>query len=171
MKSFLLFSIAAILLLAQPGSLHIKSALAAYDAGELAAKNKRFPEAVTQFHKAIEIEPTFTDAFNGLIDACLHSGRRTDAAAAITQFLEIEPDVIRYRLLLGQILLEENQAERALAQFSFVLKADPVNAEALLGFAHAAQKAGMADRAAEALERGRKQYPLDARFKPASAHP
>ena len=78
--------------------------------------------------------------------------------------LEIEPELIRYRLLLGQILSEENQTERALAQFSFVLKSAPLNAEALLGFAKAAKRMGMDDRAADAMQRGRKQYPLDERF-------
>jgi tetratricopeptide (TPR) repeat protein len=153
------------LLLGQSGPSHIKTAADAYHAGEAAARAKRFPEAIDQFKKAIEIEPTFGDAFDGLIDACLGAGSRSDAAAAMTQLLEIEPHLSRYRLLLGQILLEQNQAERALAQFSFVLKIQPLNADALLGFATAARKIGMADRAADAIERGRLHYPGDSRFK------
>ncbi len=153
------------LLLAQSSPPHIKNAVDAYRAGESAAQTKQFQEAINQFKKAIEIEPTFRDAFDGLINACLSSGRRSDAAAAMTQLLEIEPNLTRYRLLLGRILLEQNQAERALAQFSFVLKADPLNADALLGFAAAARRSGMADRADDAIQRGRKQYPHDDRFK------
>ena len=86
----------------------------------------------------------------------------------MTELLEIEPELTRYRLLLGQVLIEEDRPGRALAQFSFVLKSDALNADALLGFADAAKRTGMNDRAAEALERGRKQYPLDGRFKPAN---
>jgi tetratricopeptide (TPR) repeat protein len=153
------------LLLAQSSSLHIKSAADAYHAGEAAAQAKQFQQAIEQFKKAIEVEPTFRDAFDGLIGAYLHAGRRSDAAAAMTQLLEIEPNISRYRLLLGQILLEQNQAERALAQFSFALQIDPLNADALLGFATAARQLGMADRAADAIQRGRLHYPSDSRFK------
>lgn len=151
------------LLLSQ--SPHIKTAADAYHAGEAAARSKQFPEAINQFKRAIEIEPTFRDAFDGLIDTYLGAGRRSEAAAAMTQLLEIEPDLTRYRLLLAQILLEQNQAERALAQFSFVLKLEPLNADALAGFAAAAQKMGIADRAADAIQRGRLHYPNDSRFK------
>ncbi len=148
------------------GSLHLKSALAAYQAGNVAAREAHFEEAITQFGKAIEIEPTFREAFESLIAAYLSSGHRSDAARTALQLLEIEPELIRYRLLLSQLLSEENQTERALAQFSPVLKTDPLNADALLGFAKAAKQMGMDDRAADAMQKGRKQYPLDGRFHP-----
>jgi tetratricopeptide (TPR) repeat protein len=150
---------------AQPAGPHIKSAVAAYDAGDASAKNNQVAEAIQHFREAIEIEPTYREAFERLIDVCLVSGRRAEAALAMTQLLEIEPNLNRFRLLLGQILLEQGQTERGLAQFSLVLRSDPANPDALAGFAAAAAKLGMADRAAEALERGRNQYPTDARFK------
>lgn len=152
-------------LVAQPAGPHIKSAVAAYEAGEASAKNDKSAEAIQRFPEAIEIEPTYREAFAELIDVCLTSGRRSDAALAMTQLLEIEPNLSRFRLLLGQILLEQNQTERALAQFSLLLRSDPDNADGLAGFASAATKLGMMDRAADALERGRKQFPTDARFK------
>lgn len=144
---------------------HIKAAEAAYEAGKAAQLAKQFERAVDCFHKAIEIEPTFLDAHEALIAAYLDSDRRLDAAAAITQFLEMQPDIVHYRVLLGQILLEQKQPERALAQFSLALKRDEYNADGLLGFASAARQMGMGERAAEAMERGRKRYPLDERFK------
>ena len=156
--------LAADLLAGDPGSLHIKSALASYQAGTAAAHDSHFEAAIDQFHRAIEIEPTFQEAFEGLIAADLSSGQRSDAAAAATQLLEIEPELIKYRLLLGQILSEQNQPQRALAQFSFVLKTSPFNADALLGFASAAKRLGMDERAADAMKKGRKQYPFDERF-------
>jgi tetratricopeptide (TPR) repeat protein len=127
------------------------------------AKND-FAAAAESFGKAIEIEPTFAAAHQGLIQADVASGRQLDAAAAITKFLEIEPNSSRYRLMLGKILLDLKQPEKALAQFSFVLKQDQYNAEALLGFANAATQTGLSDKAAEALERGRTRYPTDTRF-------
>lgn len=154
----------AALVLADTGTLHITAAVTAYEAGQAAVHDKKYQQAIDLFHQAIEIEPTFKEAYSGLIDANLDAGRSSDAAPTITQLLEIDPEVIRYRLLLGKILAEQNQTERALAQFSLVLRTETLNADALLGFAAAAQKMGMNDRAADALERGRRQYPLDERF-------
>lgn len=155
------------LLFAQSGPPHIKAAQAAYEAGKAAQLAKQFQRAADCFRKAIEIEPTFLEARKALIADYLDSGRRLEAAASITQFLEIRPDEVRYRVLLGQILLEQKQTERALAQFSLALTRDPYNADGLFGFASAARQMGMRDRAAEAIERGRKRYPQDERFKTA----
>ena len=144
---------------------HIKAALAAYEAGKAAEHEKRFQDAVDSFNRAIEIEPTFLEAHERLIEVNLDAGRRVEAAACITRFLEIQPTSVPYRNTLGNILLEQKQTERALAQFSLVLQRDPFNADGLLGFATAARQSGMEDRAADAIERGRKHYPLDERFK------
>ena len=149
--------------------IHIKSALAAFSAGKSEMADEHFQRAVDLCRKAIEIEPTFAEAHECLISAYLKSNQRLEAAAAITRFLEIESKLPRYRLMLAQILFEQGQLERALAQFSLVLKSDPFDADALLGLANAASRLGMEDRAAQALELGRKHYPLDGRFKTLSA--
>jgi tetratricopeptide (TPR) repeat protein len=143
---------------------HIRAAQSAYDEGKQAESAREFQHAADCFRNAIEIEPTFLDAHAALIATYLASGQRLNAAAAMTQLLEIEPDALKYRVELGHILLEEKQPEKALAQFSLVLKRDPYNAEGLLGFAAAANQVGMKERANAALERGRKRYPTDARF-------
>ena len=171
MTRFLFLAVFAALFLSQAGIPHIKSAQAAYEEGKDAQLHKQFQHAADCFRKAIEIEPTFLDAHEALIAADLESGRRLDAGAAITQFLEIQPEAVRYRLILGQILLEQKQPEKALAQFSLVLKKEPDNADGLLGFASAASQVGIKDRATEAIERGRKRYPGDERFKDASVTP
>ena len=157
----------------QPGAPHIRAAVEAYEAGKQAQIEKQWQRAAESFLKAIEIEPTFLEARESLIAVYLDSGQRLDAAAAITQLLEIEPDAQKYRLLLGQILLEQKQPEKALAQFSLVLKREAYNADGLLGFAAAARQVGMKDRANAAMERGRQHYPGDDRFKspPSGAQP
>lgn len=152
------------LLSAQADTMHIKAAMSAYEAGQNAARAKQYDNATVEYRRAIEIEPTFRLAFEALIETCLDAGRRSDAAATITQLLEIDPQATRYRLLLGQILLEQNQANRALAQFSFVLKVEPLNADALWWFATAANRAGMGARADAAVEQGRRAFPADKRF-------
>jgi tetratricopeptide (TPR) repeat protein len=143
---------------------HIQAAVEALQEGRAAQTKKQFDSAVSYFQKAIEIEPTFLEARKDLVRVDLDAGRRLDAAKALTQLLEIAPDDVRDRVLLGQILLEQQQWGRALAQFSAVLNFEPNDADALLGFAAAASRLGMTDRAKDALERGRKKYPTDQRF-------
>jgi tetratricopeptide (TPR) repeat protein len=150
---------------AETGPPHIKAALAAFQAGVAAQRDQASEKAIGFFLNAIEIEPTFLDPRYALIETYQKAGRRVEAAAAITQLLEIEPSASHYRLILAQILLDEKQPDRALAQFSYFLKSDPYNADGLLGFASAARQAGMEDRASEAIELGKKRYPQDERFK------
>ena len=144
---------------------HIRAAAHCFQ-GEAARAKKQLDSAADFFQKAIHIEPTFMQARQALIRVDIEAGRKMDSAKAITELLEIEPDDTADRILLGQILLEQKQAERALAQVSTVLRAQPNSAEGLLGFASAAATIGMQDRAKEALERGRKRYPSDPRFQP-----
>lgn len=148
-----------------PDMSHIKSAMTAYQQGKSALLQKQPALAAEQFKKAIEVEPTFVDAYKGLIETRLAFGDRLETASVITRLLEIEPGASHYRLLLAQILLSEKQWDRSLAQFSFLLKADPFNADALLGFAAAAKSLGMEGRASEALAKGRDHYPADKRFR------
>lgn len=165
MKAVFLLVVFALSLLAGRDTLHIKAAANAYESGKEALQRKQMEKAIGLFRQAIDIEPTFADAFESLAAAYLDCGRRLEAARVLTQLLEFEPDATASRVLLGQILLKEGQPRRALAQFSLVLKRDPFNADGLLGFASAARQTGLGDRASEALERGRKRYPRDARFR------
>ena len=144
---------------------HIKAAMQAYREGTAAAKRREYTPAIVSFREAIRIEPTFLDAFHGIIQSCLSAGQQTQAAAAITQLLEIEPDRVKDRILLGQLLLEGKEPQRALAQFSYALNLQPENADALLGFAVAARQAGMQGRSDEAMQKGRLEHPQDARFR------
>jgi tetratricopeptide (TPR) repeat protein len=163
---FLSLLIAAALVCAGADEPHIRAAVAAFESGKTALRDQQLQKAAEFFRRAVETEPTFREAHESLIQTYLDSGNSLRAAESITRFLEIWPDAPRYRLALGRILLESQQPERALAQFSIALNGDPGNAEALLGFAAAAKRVGMEDRAREALERGRKLYPSDERFSP-----
>ncbi len=170
MKSVLIMLVAASAGLGAPIAPHIKAASYNFEAAKSAFHEKRMETAAELFGKALQIEPTFLEAYEGLVDARLASNQRLEAAAVITRFLEIWPETTHYRLILAQILQEQKQTQRALAQFSAVLKSEPFNPDALLGFAATAQQIGLGDRASQALRRGMERYPLDSRFKtPATA--
>ncbi len=150
---------------------HIQAAAAEYQAGRKAIVEGNWAQATQLFQKAIEIEPTFREAYEALIEADLKTEHRLEAGAALTRLLQIEPKLISQRLQLAHILQEQNQHERALAQYAIVLKQAPANADALAGFAAMAQQLGMAERAQEALAQGRKLYPADRRFQSTNSKP
>ena len=157
--------IAAVLLLASTLlAPHIQTAAAEYHLGAAALKEESYSSAIEHFRKAIDIEPTYIDAYEGLITACERAKNSTEMARAITQLLQIQPNSLSYRLKLAAYLELAGDAQRALAQYSLALQADPKNADALAGFIDAAQKAGMRDRAANAKARGHRLYPADKRF-------
>jgi len=164
MKGVLLILALGGFIRAEAGPPHIKAALAAFQAGVAAQRDHEPAKAIGLFLNAIEIEPTFLDPRYALIDVYQKEGKRVEAGAAITELLEIEPSASHYRLILAQMLLDEKQPDRALAQFSYFLKSDPYDADGLLGFASAARQMGMQERASEAIELGKKRYPKDERF-------
>lgn len=164
MKGVLVILAVGGLLSADSDPPHIKAALSAFQAGVAAQRDHYSSRAIDLFLNAIEIEPTFLDPRYALIEEYQKEGKRVEAAAAITQLLEIEPSASHYRLVLAQMLLEEKQPDRALAQFSYFLKSDPFNADGLIGLAVSARQLGMDNRAMEAIERGRKHHPGDKRF-------
>lgn len=165
MTTFLLFLfVSNVQVSAAPSTPHIKAAASALQSGKAALLRKQ-PAAAAEFLKqAIEIEPTFLDAYKALIDAYIAAGESLQAAAIMTRFLEIEPDASRYRIRLGRILLEQKEWTRALAQYAFVLRDAPFDADALWGFASAAKQLGLEERASEALAMGRAHNPQDKRF-------
>ena len=173
MKGALLIFAIGMALAAEPDPPHIKAAVAAFEAGVAAQRDHSSAKATGLFLNAIEIEPTFLDPRYALIETYQNAGKQVEAATAITQLLEIEPSATHYRLILAQMLLDGKQPDRALAQFSYFLKSEPYSADGLLGFASAARQLGMEDRAAQAIELGKKHHPQDERFKnlPSSRQP
>ena len=143
---------------------HIQAAAAEYHAASAALQQGKYNTAIDHFQKAIETEPTYIDAYEGLIAAYERANKPAEMARSITQLLQIKPDALPYRLKLAAYLEAAGDRQRALAQYSLALETDPKNADALAGFMQAAQKAGMADRAANAKMRGRRLYPRDKRF-------
>ena len=120
--------------------------------------------AERSFLLALDIEPTYTEAYRSLIGLYAQTKRPLETGAMLTRLLPIDPTSVDDRLRLGWLLLEAQQWSRALAQFSMVIKLRPANADGLYGFAYSALKNGMPERAAAALKRGMTLFPADTRF-------
>lgn len=143
---------------------HIKNALAAYQKAQAAIQTHDWPTAEKECLRAIDIEPTFSEAYRLIIDLYLSTSRPAEAGLMLTRLLQFEPDSVSDRIRLGRLLLDQQQWARALAQFSLAMKKKPGDPEALYGFAYAADRNGMPEHALEAAARGAKDYPGDSRF-------
>jgi tetratricopeptide (TPR) repeat protein len=163
MKLALVLMLTSIMAAGRPEP-HIKAAAAALRDGQAAAKEQDWSRGEKLLLRAIDIEPTFTEAYRSLIDLYLTSGRPLEAGAILTRLIQIEPRSVEDRLRLGKLLLDQRQWARALAQFSIALKIDPHSADGLFGFARSADGNGMTDRALESADRGTKEFPGDPRF-------
>ena len=78
----LVFLFALVSLSDSDNTFHITAAANAYESGRKALQEKQTEKAVTLFRQAIDIEPTFTEAFQSLAGVYLDSGRPLEAAAA-----------------------------------------------------------------------------------------
>jgi tetratricopeptide (TPR) repeat protein len=155
--------ILALSLAAETSETHIKAAITAFHNGQ-AARNKDGPQAEKSFLRAIDIEPTYAEAYHALADLYLDTGRTVEAGAILTRYLQIDPGSLTDRLRLAKLLLDQRQPARAAAQFVLALKIDSRSADALYGFGIAADRSGWPDRALAAASRGVKEFPGDARF-------
>jgi tetratricopeptide (TPR) repeat protein len=155
--------ILALSLAAETSETHIKAAVTAFRNGQ-AARSQEGPQAEKSFLRAIDIEPTYAEAYHALADLYLDTGRTVEAGAILTRYLQIDPRSLADRLRLAKLLLDQRQSVRAAAQFVLALKIAPQSADALYGFAIAADRNSWSDRALAAARRGVKEFPGDARF-------
>ncbi len=162
--NFLLTLCVASALAAGPPPVHIKAAEASLRRAKVGRSTRDWISAEKNYLLAIDIEPTFMEAYRGLLELYIAADRPTEAGATLTRILQIEPTSMKDRLLLGNLLLNAGQPMRALAQFGAAMQISN-NSDALYGFAQSAEASGMRDRAMEAAVRGVEEFPKEMRFK------
>jgi tetratricopeptide (TPR) repeat protein len=97
----------------------------------------RLQEAIEHFHEALRLKPGFPEARNNLCDALARFGYRlfqkgqiAQAVACLQESLQIRPDGVGARNLLGFIFLKQGRADDAAVEFQKVLALQPDNVEA-----------------------------------------
>lgn len=143
---------------------HIQAAGQALREGNEAMRAQDWQRAEQSYLRAIDIEPTFLEAYRALEELYSRTSRPMDLGAVLTRLLQIEPDSLPERLRLAQLLINSSEWNRALAQLSLALRMAPHNADCLYWFGYAAMHTDMKDRAADALARGAAEFPADRRF-------
>lgn len=149
----------------QAGELHLNAAVAAFRQGQTAATSGRRGEAEADFRLAMEIEPTYLDAYHALIDLYFAERRPDQAGAAMTRLLQIDPRDTAVREQLARLLEEQKQWMTALAQYSLLLNTRPQDREILYHFALCAGQAHLTEQVRAAVRRGLALDPADRRFR------
>lgn len=143
------------------GALHLQAAVMAFRRGRADAAAGHFDQAVVEFRKAIDIEPTYLDAYRSLVRVYLEQQRWNEAGSAMTRLLQISPGATDIRLDLASMLEQQQQWMAALGQYNLVLHARPRDRDILYHFAVCAAHANLTEQALAAVQRGLTLDPAD----------
>jgi tetratricopeptide (TPR) repeat protein len=111
------------------------------DLGLLLYNQGRMEEAMEHYHKAIQINPNYSDALNNLGNALAAKGRFDEAIENYRKAIQIKPNNSEALDNLGTALAAKGQSDEAIENFCKAIQIDPNNSEALdnLGVALAAR--------------------------------
>lgn len=121
-----------------------REAMALFEAGKTA-------EAITAFKQVVPVTKTDPEEIVRVADEFAHDGRWQDAAEAYRRALDIAPRFADVRCKYGQILLQLDEVEQAIAEFREAVTINPRYSDgyAMLGIAF--RRAAREDEALEAF--------------------
>ncbi|HEX5389850.1 MAG TPA: methyltransferase domain-containing protein [Burkholderiaceae bacterium] len=108
----------------------------------LHARQNRFPEALSEAHKALALAPAQAELLEAAIQIAQKSGANGPLKEWAQQALSLQPDHTQHRLTLGEALLALGDGQAALETFETALASDLDNELAAAGRAHALLAAG-----------------------------
>ncbi len=104
-------------------------------------------KAITQYQKALEINPDYVEAHYNLGDALLQKGNVDEAIAHFQKALEIKPDFAEAHYNLGSALLQKGKVDEAITHFQRALQINPDYVEAHNNLGNALLQKGSVDEA------------------------
>lgn len=109
---------------------------AAFDNGMKLLGEKKFKEALADFNKALQADPTFAEAYIGKGDALTAIEDFQSAVIAFSRAIEIDQNSIAAHNGRGEALLKLMQIDGASADFARALELDPSNPRILSNLGH-----------------------------------
>jgi tetratricopeptide (TPR) repeat protein len=105
--------------------------------GDASAARRDYPAAITDFTKAIELEPNDSQHFHDRAMARLSNRQPVLAMADLSQTLKLKPDDLQALAVRGELYLSQKDATTAQADFDAAIKLAPNDSELPLRFARA----------------------------------
>ncbi len=93
--------------------------------GTALLKTGRVDEAITQFNRALEIQPDYAVAHNNLGNALLRLGRTADSYAHLEKALEFDPSNVEAHNNMGNTLVQMGRTDEAAAHYNKAVEIDP----------------------------------------------
>lgn len=93
-------------------------------------KAGKLADAVTEFKKALEADPTFAGAYNNVGVTYERLGH-ADAQAQFERAIQLRPDFVHAHFNLARILMNKGRVERAVAELQSTIQIDPNHVDAL----------------------------------------
>lgn len=118
---------------AVPDPVAPRSAEAEYNKGLQAKKAKRFPDAVNDFRRAVDIRPNFPEAWNELGFALRNTGQYAEALRAYEQALRLRPDYPEALEYMGEAYVKLGRLNEARAILERLRRLDVIRAQDLEG--------------------------------------
>jgi Tfp pilus assembly protein PilF len=129
------------------------SFLAHNNLGNIFLQNGQVDEALTHFHKALEIWPQYAPAHNNLGNALLRKGQVDEALEHFQKAIDIQPGFAQAHNNLGIVLFQKGQVDEALTHFQKALAIQPNNAEICNNFGNALLGKGEVDGAIRCFQK------------------
>jgi Flp pilus assembly protein TadD len=98
--------------------------------GVIAMNQRDYPAAIHYFNRAVDVLPTFAEAYNNLGQARISAGMVRDAIAPLQRSVELQPANPRFLISYGAGLAKDGRIAEARTQFERALRIDPNNSVA-----------------------------------------
>ena len=103
----------------------LDDALSHYNLGALLSATGRFDEAVVEYQRALDRDPSDSDARSNLAAVLLRQGSLARASQELTRVLALDPDNANAHTNFGLLLARQGQMARAVEEFQAALRLNP----------------------------------------------
>jgi tetratricopeptide (TPR) repeat protein len=109
---------------------HGDDALTRYNLGFVLTREGRLPEAVAEYERALQLNPTHLASMTNLASVLLRQGQLGRASIALARVLALEPDNPAAHTNLGLLLAQQGRMNEAAHEFEEALRINPRQREA-----------------------------------------
>jgi len=132
--------------------------------GQWRLAQKRFPEAEKLFEQALERDPNFAEALEGLLGVYKAQNQPAKALARVQAQIVKAPQNSAFHMLLGLAFMDAKDSKNAEAALQKAVELNQNNMDAFLLLAQVQAAQGSIDRAVASYERSIQRNPRDARM-------